>query len=294
MRNSVRLTEALFAKDGDAFTKVALPHTWNNIDGQDGMADGPYWRGLGCYHLELPNPTEGKKQYIEFQGANHVATVYCNGREMGCHKGGFSTFRFDLTPAMKPADNILTVEVTNAVSDIYPQNADFTFYGGLYRAVNFIEVTPAHFDLLKDGTSGVFVTPRANGMTRVDLFPVGAEGCTVKVALKDAEGNVVAQSAADAAAHTVIKIKVKEPHLWNSMEDPYCYTCEATIEKDGAVLDAVTETYGYRSFHVDPDKGFFLNGKSYPLHGVSRHQDRQDMGWAITPKEHEEDIALIK
>lgn len=211
MRNSVRLTEALFAKDGDAFTKVALPHTWNNIDGQDGMADGPYWRGLGCYHLELPNPTEGKKQYIEFQGANHVATVYCNGREMGCHKGGFSTFRFDLTPAMKPADNILTVEVTNAVSDIYPQNADFTFYGGLYRAVNFIEVTPAHFDLLKDGTSGVFVTPRANGMTRVDLFPVGAEGCTVKVALKDAEGNVVAQSAADAAAHTVIKIKVKEP-----------------------------------------------------------------------------------
>ncbi|MDY5326415.1 MAG: glycoside hydrolase family 2 TIM barrel-domain containing protein [Gemmiger sp.] len=294
MRNSVRLTEALFAKDGDAFTKVALPHTWNNIDGQDGMADGPYWRGLGCYHLELPNPTEGKKQYIEFQGANHVATVYCNGRELGCHKGGFSTFRFDLTPAMKPADNILTVEVTNAVSDIYPQNADFTFYGGLYRAVNFIEVTPAHFDLLKDGTSGVFVTPRANGMTRVDLFPVGAEGCTVKVALKDAEGNVVAQSAADAAAHTVIKIKVKEPHLWNSMEDPYCYTCEATIEKDGAVLDAVTETYGYRSFHVDPDKGFFLNGKSYPLHGVSRHQDRQDMGWAITPKEHEEDIALIK
>ena len=294
MRNSVRLTEALFAKDGDAFTKVALPHTWNNIDGQDGMADGPYWRGLGCYHLELPNPTEGKKQYIEFQGANHVATVYCNGREMGCHKGGFSTFRFDLTPAMKPADNILTVEVTNAVSDIYPQNADFTFYGGLYRAVNFIEVTPAHFDLLKDGTSGVFVTPRANGMTRVDLFPVGAEGCTVKVALKDDEGNVVAQSAADAAAHTVIKIKVKEPHLWNSMEDPYCYTCEATIEKDGAVLDAVTETYGYRSFHVDPDKGFFLNGKSYPLHGVSRHQDRQDMGWAITPKEHEEDIALIK
>ena len=294
MRNSVRLTEALFAKDGDAFTKVALPHTWNNIDGQDGMADGPYWRGLGCYHLELPNPTEGKKQYIEFQGATHVATVYCNGREMGCHKGGFSTFRFDLTTAMKPADNILTVEVTNAVSDIYPQNADFTFYGGLYRAVNFIEVTPAHFDLLKDGTSGVFVTPRANGMTRVDLFPVGAEGCTVKVALKDAEGNVVAQSAADAAAHTVIKIKVKEPHLWNSMEDPYCYTCEATIEKDGAVLDAVTETYGYRSFHVDPDKGFFLNGKSYPLHGVSRHQDRQDMGWAITPKEHEEDIALIK
>ena len=113
-----------------------------------------------------------KKQYIEFQGANHVATVYCNGREFGTHRGGFSTFRYDITPAMKEQDNILTVVVTNAVSDVYPQTADFTFYGGLYRDVNFVEVEEAHFDLLKDGTSGVFVTPHCTGKTRVDLFPV--------------------------------------------------------------------------------------------------------------------------
>ena len=286
------MTTAQFAKNGEAFASVALPHTWNALDGQDGGND--YWRGIGTYQIELPNPTEGKKQYIELKGANHVATVYCNGHELGTHKGGFSTFRFNLTPAMKPEGNVLTVVVSNAKSDIYPQNADFTFYGGLYRDVNFVEVADAHFDLLKEGTDGVFVTPHAAGKTRVDLFPVNAAGCTVKVVLKDAEDNVAAEGQADAADHTVVKLDVKEPHLWNGMADPYCYTCEASIEKDGEVQDCVAVTYGYRGFHVDPENGFFLNGKSCPLHGVSRHQDRQDKGWAISREDHEEDIALIK
>ncbi len=292
MRTKSLLTTAMFAKQGEAFAQVALPHTWNAFDGQDGGND--YWRGVGTYTIDLPNPTAGKKQYIEFQGANHVATVYCNGREVGTHKGGFSTFRYDLTPAMKAEGNVLTVVVTNAKSDIYPQNADFTFYGGLYREVNFIEVADAHFDLLKDGTDAVFVTPHAAGKTRIDLFPVNACGCEVSVVLKDAEGNVVAEGKEVSAAHTVIKVDVANPHLWNGMEDPYCYTCEAAIVKGEEIVDTVVVTYGYRGFHVDPENGFFLNGKSCPLHGVSRHQDRKDKGWAISKEDHEQDAALIK
>ena len=292
MRVKTLLTQALFAKEGCAYEAISLPHTWNNLDGQDGGAD--YWRGIGTYQLRLPDPTGGKRQYIEIQGANHVATVYCNGRELGVHKGGFSTFRFDLTSAMKKTDNVLTVAVSNAVSDIYPQQADFTFFGGLYRDVNFIEVEKAHFDLLKDGSDAVFVTPYTPGRTRVDLFPVNAEGCTVAAELKDAEGNVVAAGKAAAQAHTVLIMKVKNPHLWNGMEDPYCYTCEATLLKDGDAVDTVTVTYGYRSFHVDPNTGFWLNGKNVPLRGVARHQDRQDKGWAVSRADHEEDIALIK
>lgn len=286
------MTEARFAKFGESWQTVALPHTWNNLDGQDGGND--YWRGIGTYEIDLPNPTPGMKQYIELQGANHVATVYCNHRELGTHKGGFSTFRFDLTPAMKAEGNVLTVVVSNAVSDIYPQTADFTFYGGLYRDVNFIEVNEAHFDLLKDGTAGVFVTPHASGNTRLDLFPVNAEGAYLSVALKDAEGNTVAVGGASAEEHTNILIDVKEPHLWNGMADPYCYTAEASIVKDDVILDTVTLTYGYRSFHVDPNTGFWLNGKNVPLHGVSRHQDRLDKGWAISKADHEEDVAIIK
>ena len=292
MGTKTLLTKAMFAKQGEAYAEVTLPHTWNALDGQDGGND--YWRGVGVYEIALPNPTEGKKQYIEFQGANHVATVYCNGRELGTHKGGFSTFRFDLTPAMKAEGNVLTVSVTNAKSDIYPQNADFTFYGGLYRDVNFIEVNEAHFDLLKDGTDAVFVTPHVAGKTRVDVFPVNAAGCDVVVKLKDAEGNVVAEGKETAVGQTVIKLDVKNPHVWNSMEDPYCYTCEAAIVNGEDVLDTVVVTYGYRGFHVDPERGFFLNGKSYPLHGVSRHQDRLDKGWAISKEDHEQDAAIIK
>jgi len=292
MRNVTLMTQARFAKQGEALAVVALPHTWNALDGQDGGAD--YWRGIGTYEIDLPNPTKGLKQYIEIQGANHVATVYCNGRELGTHKGGFSTFRFDLTPAMKPQGNVLTVVVTNGVSDIYPQAADFTFYGGLYRDVNFIEVSNAHYDLLMDGTSAVFVTPHVTGKTRVDLFPVNAEGATLKVELKDAEGTVVGTAETAACEHAHVLIDVKNPHKWNGLADPYCYTATAAIVKDGETVDEVTVTYGYRSFHVNPDNGFHLNGKRLPLHGVARHQDRLDKGWAISKADHEEDVALIK
>jgi len=292
MRNVTLMTSARFAKQGEALAVVALPHTWNAFDGQDGGSD--YWRGIGTYEIDLPNPTKGKKQYIEIQGANHVATVYCNGRELGTHKGGFSTFRFDLTPAMKPEGNVLTVVVTNGVSDIYPQNADFTFYGGLYRDVNFIEVEEAHFDLLLDGTQAVFVTPHNVGKTRVDLFPVNADGCTVNVELKDMDGNVVGSASTIPADHAFVLIDVKNPHLWQGLEDPYCYTCCAALVNGEEVLDTVTVTYGYRSFHVNPDNGFHLNGKRLPLHGVARHQDRLDKGWAISKADHEEDVALIK
>lgn len=292
MRTVTLMTEARFGKFGEALNQVTLPHTWNNLDGQDGGSD--YWRGIGTYEIDLPNPTEGKKQYIEFQGANHVATVYCNGRELGTHKGGFSTFRFDLTPAMKPEGNVLTVVVTNAISDIYPQTADFTFYGGLYRDVNFIEVNETHFDLLKDGTQAVFVTPHCSGKTRLDLFPMNAHGATIMVELKDAEGNVVGTGAAPARKHTDIIIDITEPHVWHGVEDPYCYTATASIVKEDTVVDTVTVTYGYRSFSVDPNTGFWLNGKNVPLHGVSRHQDRLDKGWAISKEDHEQDCALIK
>ena len=292
MRTKTLLTTALFAKEGEAFAPVALPHTWNALDGQDGGGD--YWRGIGTYKIDLPNPTAGKKQYIEFRGANHVATVYCNGRNMGTHKGGFSTFRYDLTPAMLPEGNVLTVVVTNAKCDVYPQNADFTFYGGLYRYVNFVEVNDAHFDLLLDGTEAVFVTPHNVGKTRVDLFPVNADGCALKVELKDAAGNVVGAAETEASEHAHVLIDVKEPHLWNGLADPYCYTCEASVVSGEEVLDTVTVTYGYRSFHVDPNTGFWLNGKNVPLRGVARHQDRLDKGWAISKADHEEDVALIK
>ena len=292
MRTKTLLTSARFAKIGEEFSTVALPHTWNAMDGQDGGAD--YWRGTGYYEIDLPAPTPGKRQYIEFRGANHIAAVSCNGKKLGTHKGGFSTFRFDLTDVMGPEDNVLNVEVFNGNCQVYPQQADFTFYGGLYREVAFIEAETAHFDLLKTGTNAVFVTPHVTGRIRVDAFPVNAEGCTVIATVLDAQGNAVATAKAAAEEHTVLTPRVKNPHLWNGMTDPYCYKLEAKLVKGEDVLDTVTELFGIRSFRVEANTGFWLNGKNVPLHGVSRHQDRENKGWAIGKAEHEEDIALIK
>ena len=293
MRTRTLLTNATFAKLGDSFASIQLPHTWNNLDGQDGGGD--YWRGIGIYNIDLPNPTKGKKQYIELKGANHVATVYCNGRELGTHRGGFSTFRYELTNGMKAEGNVLTVVVSNAVSDIYPQTADFTFYGGIYRDVTFIEVDDCHFDLLKDGTEGVFVTPHCMGKTRLDVFPVNlTPGTMVLAELKDADGHVVGSAGAQASEHVDLIIDVKEPHLWNGMADPYCYTAEVKLVEGETVVDTVEVKYGYRSFRVDAETGFWLNGKNVPLRGVARHQDRLDKGWAISKEDQEEDIALIK
>ncbi len=292
MRTKTLLKEAVFSKWGGADSLVKLPHTWNAFDGQDGGND--YFRGKGIYKIALPKPTAGKKQFIEFQGANHIAAVFCNGQKIGVHEGGFSTFRFELTQAMKPNGNMLMVEVDNGISHVYPQSADFTFYGGLYREVNFIETDLSHFDLLKHGSEGVFVTPYHVGTTRVDLFPIETGDCEITVTLKDEEGNIAASERVEAIPHTVVKLKVSNPHLWQSITAPYLYTCEAVLLKGEEIVDKVEIKYGYRSFHVDPERGFFLNGKSYPLHGVSRHQDKYDKGWAISKKDHETDAALIK
>lgn len=292
MRTKTVLKQALFSKWGRVDSIVKLPHTWNAFDGQDGGNN--YFRGKGVYKMELPNPTKGKKQFVEFQGANHIATVYCNGEKVGVHKGGFSTFRFEVTQFMESRENTLMVEVDNGVSEIYPQSADFTFCGGLYREVSFIETDLSHFDLLKHGSDGVFITPYNTGTTRVDLFPIETMDCEILVTLKDREGNVAAKKKVEATTHTVVKLKVSNPHLWQSITDPYLYTCEAVLLKGEEKLDEIKTEYGYRSFHVDPERGFFLNGKSYPLHGVSRHQDKYEKGWAISRDDHETDAALIK
>ena len=291
MRKYELISQAQFAKLGEPYQTVALPHTWNAADGHIGKE---YWRGIGTYRLQLPAPTAGKRQYIELRGANHVATVYCNGRELGTHKGGFSTFRYELTDALLPKDNTLEVTVSNAESNIYPQHADFTFYGGLYRDVYFVEVEDAHFDLMKHGSEAVFVSAYSGGCTRLDLFPVNAAGCQVQLQLLDAEGKTVYETVVDAEPHTHVTTVVEDAHLWHGMEDPYLYTARATLLRNGEAIDQVTVTYGYRSFRFDAERGFFLNGKSVPLRGVCRHQDRENMGWAITKKEHKEDAELIR
>ena len=272
-------------------TTVDLPHTWNARDGQDGGND--YWRGTCIYRTHFAAPqfnTASHQVWIQFDGVNASAHVVLNGSPVCNHDGGYSTFRANITELLRD-ENELTVEVDNSKNDhVYPQKADFTFYGGIYRDVSLMVVSKNHFTLDYFGGPGIRITPTVQGTdasVQVTTWHDG-EG-EVSVELLDAAGNTVATGKGPDITLTIFNA-----HLWNGVKDPYLYSCKARLVVNGTVEDETTTRFGVRSFKVDPKKGFFLNGKSYPLHGVSRHQDRKGLGNAITREMHDEDMALIK
>ena len=271
---------------------INLPHTWNAVDGQDGGND--YWRGTCTYEKTFPMPEfdpETQAVYLEFQGVNASADVELNGKAVMHHDGGYSTFRAEVTGLLQ-AENHMTVRVDNSVNDrVYPQKADFTFYGGIYRDVTLLVVSKHHFDLDYFGGPGLRITPAVEGSTgkiRVESW-TNAENPTVEVTLTDAGGSTVASGQG-----TDVTLEIPNVHLWDGVKDPYLYTATLRLVENGAAVDEISSRFGVRTFRVDPKEGFFLNGRSYPLHGVSRHQDRKGLGNALTRAHHDEDMALIR
>ena len=272
----------------DNWEKVTLPHTWNNLDGQDGGND--YYRGKCTYRktiLKKDLPL-GEEHYLEINGANLSSVVYLNGEKLKSHDGGYSTYRVRLKDLR--AENILEVTVDNSPSDrVYPQTADFTFYGGLYRDVRLISLPSSHFSLENLGTPGIKATPDVKGTLDVEV-EVDGDYDSILYTLLDREGKVVTE---ENSRETKVTLSVSSPHLWNGRKDPYLYYIKAELLKGEERLDEVGSEIGFRSFRIDPERGFILNGEEYPLRGVSRHQDRKDKGNAISKEDHEEDMALI-
>ena len=273
---------------------VNLPHSWNNIDGQDG--DNDYFRGTAYYAKDLIKSElpESDRYYLEINGANSSADVYLNGQSIAHHDGGYSTWRVDITDYLADK-NLFVIAVNNAENSfVYPQAADFTFYGGLYRNVNIVCVSNSHFDLEYYGSPGLQITPTVTGenaRVEIKVFVKNGEiGQTLKYTILDKEGNVVAETE---VSDTEASLEISGVHLWNGRKDPYLYTAKIELVEDGKVLDNVSSRFGCRSFKIDPDNGFILNGEEYPLRGVSRHQDRWGWGNALLPEHHEQDIDLI-
>lgn len=275
-----------FTQNGEA-QPVTLPHTWNAADGQDGGND--YWRGTARYEKTFPRPAleAGWRAVLEFLGAAMTADVSLNGQRLAHHEGGYSTFRLDITDELAD-ENHLLVEVDNSANGrVYPQKADFTFYGGLYRDVNLITVPATHFELCKDGTPGIKITPT------VDLEQKSA---AVTVETWQSGGAVFftvngeTKTVPSADGHAQAQFVMENVRLWEGLDDPYLYT--ATTKLDSG--DEVSARFGCRKFEIDPQRGFILNGRPYPLRGVSRHQDRKGLGNALTTAEHREDMAFIR
>ncbi len=303
MRNIVSINNNwFFSKEATAvpaelctdWEAVNVPHCWNAVDGQDGGND--YWRGTAYYAKSIAKADlpEAQRYYLEIQGANSSADVYLNGQHLAHHDGGYSTWRVDLTETMAD-ENLLVIAVDNAANDrVYPQMADFTFYGGLYRNVNIIAVPESHFDLDYFGTPGIKVTPvmeEKDAKTEVEVFLTNAkEGQLIRYTLMNKEGKVLGTK--DTADKKVI-FRIKNAHLWHGRKDPYLYSVKAELVEGEEILDTVSTRFGCRSYKIDPENGFILNGEEYPLRGVSRHQDRWGLGNALLPEHHEEDIDLI-
>lgn len=301
-----------------AWTEVNLPHTWNAVDGQDGNGSydrGSYWYAKTFRTPEQPLP--GGRVYVEILAAGQQAAVYVNGQKATYHEGGYSAFRADITDLCKgascgkdschgskdsccgPEENLLVVHCSNEAKDgVYPQSADFTFYGGLYRGVNLISVPSVHFDLSCYGSSGLMVRPNPceeceGAEFEMETWVVNPdENFTVLYSVLDADGKEAA-SASRPADDTKVKIFVPDAVRWE-IDNPYLYTVKAVLLRRNEVYDEVSARVGVRSFSCTPDRGFILNGRQVPLRGVSRHQDRLYKGNALTRKEHYEDAALIK
>ena len=292
----------LFTKDAaeipaqlpDGWEAIDLPHSWNAVDGQDGGND--YFRGTAYYAKQLSKAElpVAQQYYLEIRGANSSADVYFEGKHLAHHDGGYSTWRVNMTEALGEG-GLLVIAVDNAANDrVYPQMADFTFYGGLYRDVNLIAVSDSHFDLDYYGGPGIRVTPiidGANANVEVQVYLTNAkEGQTVRYTLTDAEGNVVGQTT---TADTRADFVIENVHKWHGRKDPYLYTAKAELVENETVLDNVSSRFGCRSYEIDPERGFILNAEEYPLRGVSRHQDRWGKGNALSKEDHEQDMELI-
>lgn len=271
-------------------TAVTLPHTWNGQDGTDGGND--YYRGR-CWYVKkftVPALAPDEQLWLQFDGAAMTAEVFCNGKRLSHHEGGYSTFRAELTDALTEDENLLAVSVDNGKNDhVYPQKADFTFYGGLYRNVSLLTVPKAHFALGYYGAPGLRVTPKVSGQNAEVTVEAWTENTPDGEPVTFTVGNQI-QSAPVAGGHAEARFTLPNVHLWDGVNDPYLYTATAAL----ASGDTVCTRFGCRSIAFDAEKGFLLNGRPYRLCGAARHQDRQGLGSALTPVEHEEDMAILR
>jgi len=270
-------------------TPVTLPHTWNAKDGQDGGND--YYRGTCLYTkaFEAPDHSDSEEVWLEFEGVAMTAVVTLNGQELARHEGGYATFRVNLTPALA-AQNTLTVAVDNGKNrTVYPQKADFTFYGGIYRPVHLLVVPKAHFALDYHGAPGLRITPVLSADLKTAEIHAEAwvAGTAQSVQFTLGEETLSAPVTDGKAECT---FKLENVHLWDGVNDPYLYKMQAKLDSG----DAVEANFGCRTIAFDAEKGFILNDRPYRLCGAARHQDRQGLGNALTEKEHDEDMALLR
>ena len=288
--------------------RVDLPHTWNAQDALSGRTD--YKRGLGHYERRLfvPADWKGQRLYLRFEGANSIADLFVNGRHAGQHRGGYGAFVFEITDFVNYGKaNTLRVSVNNAETlELMPLVGDFNFYGGLYRDVHLVRTGPTCISLLDHGSSGIrlvqdSVSKDYAAIRALVALSNGSDTATqaeVLLRLLDGDREVAAQRLTltlppDSSVGGELPVSLRRPHLWDGRRDPFRYRAEVSLWRNGHEVDRVEQPLGLRYYHIDPERGFFLNGRHLPLRGVCRHQDRSEVGNALRREHHDEDAAIM-
>jgi len=307
IQNDVTGAEKPGFSDAD-WTAVSIPHNWGFVEAQQGKN---FYRGPGWYRLawNAGAPKAGRRYFIRFEAASMVADVYLNGQKLGQHRGAFGAFCFEITTNLSAGgENLLAVRVSNEPQpDIAPLAGDFSVYGGLYRPVHLIETSAQNINLTDHGSPGVAWLQTSVSAEKAVLNVTaqisnplrGNQSLACAARVVDAEGKQVAGTetaftlVGNVIAPVSLRVTVPNPRMWNGRKDPYLYKAILELRSQGQVVDSVEQPLGLRYYSVDPEKGFFLNGAPYHLHGVDRHQERFDKGWAISEADQEEDIKLM-
>lgn len=290
--------------------QVNVPHTWNADDMQ--KKTNSFYAGVAYYrkHYVFPESLEGKRLFLRFEGVGACAEVYVNGYLVGTHKGAYSAFVCEIGSQVRLGEeNEIVVKADNAARpDVIPVNhALFGVYGGIYRPVWLIVTEPCNIVVNDCASPGVYITQKnvskqsADVSVRVKLDNATLAPATLELenAIYTREGKLVKvhrqsfELTPQGVQNYVSDFKISHPHLWQGREDPYLYKVVSRLKQDGQVIDEVIQPLGLRKYEAVAGKGFFLNGKKYPMYGVTRHQDWWGMGSALTNREHDFDLEQI-
>ena len=296
---TTRLDRWEFSRDGEHWETVTVPHSTNAVDGRSAA----YYRGRTHYRCEI-SPDLSKTSFLLFEGAAQASRVYVNGDLAYAHKGGYTPFVVPLKGLLRPEGNVVEVVCDNSVDlEMIPISSDFNKNNGLHNPVSLleydgvflcpIEYGPDRFHLVQTNVSDA----KAAAEVQARLENPGSKTKRVKVSLvlRNAEGKTVwkkrrrVKVPAKGAYPYAAQIRLKRPHLWNGVTDPYLYTVELAVGND-----CTKREIGFRYFRLDKDRGFFLNGHPYPLRGVSMHQDMEGRASALTKEDFDRDYAIIR
>lgn len=290
--------------------QVNVPHTWNADDMQ--KKTNSFYAGVAYYrkHYVFPESLEGKRLFLRFEGVGTCAEVYVNGYLVGTHKGAYSAFVCEIGSQVRLGEeNEIVVKADNAARpDVIPVNhALFGVYGGIYRPVWLIVTEPCNIVVNDCASPGVYITQKNVSKQSADVsVRVKLDNATLAPAALELENAIYTREGKLVKVHRqsfeltpqgvqnyVSDFKISHPHLWQGREDPYLYKVVSRLKQDGQVIDEVIQPLGLRKYEAVAGKGFFLNGKKYPMYGVTRHQDWWGMGSALTNREHDFDLEQI-